>query len=64
MSGICAWKTGLPKLSGNGCEYAVWRVSRARTKASSGAAPDFSIGSDAGVSTPLMPVSGGKVVPE
>jgi hypothetical protein len=32
--------------------------------ASSGAVPEFSTGSDAGVSTPLIPVSGGKLVPE
>ena len=64
MSGICAWNTGLPKLSANGREYAVWRVSRLRSKASSGGAPECSTGSEAGVSTPPMPVSGGNDVPE
>jgi hypothetical protein len=32
--------------------------------ASSGALPECSTGSEAGVSIPLMPVSGGKVVAE
>ena len=36
---------------------------RARRR-SSGALPEFSTGSEAGVSMPLMPVSGGKLVPE
>ncbi len=61
---MTTWNTGLPKLSLNGREYAVWRVSRPRWKAFSGSLPEFSTGSDAGVSMPLMPVSGGKLVPE